>query len=125
MLQKAVRTTPAQKNSKQDIDPLIYLVAGPILLPVGIFLQSMYDDVLLLMGNTGFLFGLVQLVLQMCHLAQAGFVFIAALEAGNNRPDIKGGNAHFLLLERGQAAEHFVVVFIHRVAVCDLFLSDF
>ena len=43
------------------------------------------------MGNTGFLFGLVQLVLQMCHLAQAGFVFIAALEAGNNRPDIKSG----------------------------------
>lgn len=58
-------------------------------------------------------------------LAQAGFVFIAALEAGNNRPDIKGGNAHFLLLERGQAAEHFVVVFIHRVAVCDLLLEAF
>lgn len=48
-----------------------------------------------------------------------------ALEAGNNRPDIKGGNAHFLLLERGQAAEHFVVVFIYRVAVCDLFLEAF
>ena len=58
-------------------------------------------------------------------LAQAGFVFIAALEAGNNRPDIKGGNAHFLLLERGQAAEHFVVVFIHRVTVCDLLLEAF
>ena len=56
------------------------------------------------MGNTGFLFGLVQLVLQMCHLAQASFVFIAALEAGNNRPDIKSGDAHFLLLERSQAA---------------------
>ena len=99
-------------------------MAGPILLPVGIFLQSTHDEVLLLMGNTGFLFGFVQLVLQMCHLAQAGFVFIAALEAGNNRPDIKGGNAHFLLLERGQAAEHFVVIFIHRVAVCNLFLFD-
>ena len=82
-------------------------------------------EVLLLMGNTGFLFGLVQLILQMCHLAQAGFVFIAALEAGNNRPDIKGGDTHFFLLERGQAAEHFVVVFIHRVAVCDLFLEAF
>ena len=44
---------------------------------------------------------------------------------GNNRPDIKGGNAHFFLLERGQAAEHFVVVFIHRVAVCDIFLEAF
>lgn len=101
---KQVCTAPAQKNSKQDIDPLIYLVAGAVLLPVGIFLQSTHDEVLLLMGNTGFLFGLVQLIFQMCHLAQAGFVFIAALEAGNNRLDIKGGNAHFLLLERGQAA---------------------
>ena len=36
VLQKAVRTAPAQKNSKQDIDPLIYLVAGAVLLPVGI-----------------------------------------------------------------------------------------
>ena len=125
MLQKAVCTAPAQKNSKQDIDPLIHLVAGAVLLPVGIFLQSTHDDVLLLMGNTSFLFGLVQLILQMCHLAQAGFVFIAALEAGNNRPDIKGGDAYFLLLERGQAAEHFVVVFIHRVAVCDFFLEAF
>ena len=26
-------TAPAQKNSKQDIDPLIYLVAGAGLLP--------------------------------------------------------------------------------------------
>lgn len=125
VLQKAVRTTPAQKNSKQDIYPLIYLVAGAVLLSVGIFLQSTHDEVLLLVGNTGFLFGLVQLVLQMCHLAQASFVFIAALEAGNNRPNVKGGNAHFLLLERGQAAEHFVVIFIHRVAVCDLFLEAF
>lgn len=36
VLQKAVCTAPAQKNSKQDIDPLIYLVAGAVLLPVGI-----------------------------------------------------------------------------------------
>lgn len=28
-------------------------------------------------------------------------------------------------ITRGQAAEHFVVVFIHRVAVCDLFLEAF
>ena len=33
VLQKAVCTTPAQKNSKQDIDPLIYLVAEAGLLP--------------------------------------------------------------------------------------------
>lgn len=33
VLQKAVCTAPAQKNSKQDIDPLIYLVAGAVLLP--------------------------------------------------------------------------------------------
>lgn len=33
VLQKAVRAAPAQKNSKQDIDPLIYLVAGAVLLP--------------------------------------------------------------------------------------------
>ena len=58
VLQKAVCTAPAQKNSKQDIDPLIYLVAG-----VGIFLQSTHDEVLLLMGNTGFFFGLVK----VCH----------------------------------------------------------
>lgn len=30
VLQKAVCTAPAQKNSKQDIDPLIYLVAGAV-----------------------------------------------------------------------------------------------
>lgn len=36
VLQKAVCTAPAQKNSKQDIDSLIYLVAGAVLLPVGI-----------------------------------------------------------------------------------------
>ena len=58
-----VCTAPAQKNSKQDIDPLIYLVAGAVLLPVGIFLQSTHDEVLLLMGNTGFFFGLVK----VCH----------------------------------------------------------
>lgn len=63
VLQKAVCTAPAQKNSKQDIDPLIYLVAGAVLLLVGIFLQSTHDEVLLLMGNTGFLFGLVK----VCH----------------------------------------------------------
>lgn len=96
VLQKAVCSAPAQKNGEQNVDPLIHFVTGTVLLPVGIFLQSTHDDVLLLMRNTGFLFGLVQLILQMCHLAQAGFVFIAALEAGNNRPDIKGGNAHFL-----------------------------
>lgn len=33
VLQKAVCTAPAQKNSKQDIDSLIYLVAGTVLLP--------------------------------------------------------------------------------------------
>ena len=33
VLQKAVCTAPAQKNSKQDIDPLIYLVAEAGLLP--------------------------------------------------------------------------------------------
>ena len=32
VLQKAVCTAPAQKNSKQDIDSLIYLVAGAVLL---------------------------------------------------------------------------------------------
>lgn len=63
VLQKAVCTAPAQKKSKQDIDPLIYLVAGAVLLPVGIFLQSTHDEVLLLMGNTGFFFGLVK----VCH----------------------------------------------------------
>ena len=47
VLQTAVCTAPAQKTSKQDKDPLIYLVAGAVLLPVGIFLQSTHDDVLL------------------------------------------------------------------------------
>ena len=28
-------------------------------------------------------------------------------------------------ITRGQAAEHFIVIFIHRVAVCDLFLEAF
>lgn len=63
VLQKAVCSAPAQKNSKQDIDPLIYLVAGAVFLPVDIFLQSTHDEVLLLMGNTGFFFGLVK----VCH----------------------------------------------------------
>ena len=33
VLQKAVCTAPAQKNGEQNVDPLIYLVAGAVLLP--------------------------------------------------------------------------------------------
>ena len=63
VLQKAVCSAPAQKNGEQNVDPLIHFVTGTVLLPVGIFLQSTHDDVLLLMGNTGFFFGLVK----VCH----------------------------------------------------------
>lgn len=51
VLQKAVCTAPAQKNSKQDIDPLIYLVAGAVLLPVDIFLQSTHDETVVLLSK--------------------------------------------------------------------------
>lgn len=33
VLQKAVCTAPAQKNGEQNVDSLIYLVAGAVLLP--------------------------------------------------------------------------------------------